>query len=63
MGYSYLGRTGVEVSKYTLETMSFGSNGNTNERKSINISECAIDCDFSFIDAAAKALLTIEFGT
>lgn len=52
MRYRYLGRTGVQVSEYMLGTMSFGSDGNTDERECISIIHDALDCGINFIDTA-----------
>jgi aryl-alcohol dehydrogenase-like predicted oxidoreductase len=52
MRYRYLGRTGVQVSEYMLGTMSFGSDGNTDERECISIVHGALDCGINFIDTA-----------
>lgn len=52
MRYRYLGRTGVQVSEYMLGTMSFGSDGNTDERECIRIVHGALDCGINFIDTA-----------
>lgn len=52
MRYRYLGRTGVQVSEYMLGTMSFGADGNTDERECISIVHGALDCGINFIDTA-----------
>jgi aryl-alcohol dehydrogenase-like predicted oxidoreductase len=50
--YRLLGRTGVRVSEYMLGTMSFGSDGNTDERECISIVHAAFDRGINFIDTA-----------
>ena len=52
MRYRLLGRTGVRVSEYMLGTMSYGSDGNTDERECINIVHAALDRGINFIDTA-----------
>ena len=52
MRYRYLGRTGLEVSEYMLGTMSYGSDGNTDERECISIVHAALDRGINFIDTA-----------
>ena len=52
MKYRYLGRTGLEVSEYMLGTMSYGADGNTDERECISIVHAALDCGINFIDTA-----------
>ena len=43
MRYRLLGRTGVRVSEYMLGTMSYGSDGNTDEGECIRIVHSALD--------------------
>ena len=52
MKYRLLGGTGVRVSEYTLGTMSFGSDGNTDESECIRIVHAALDRGINFIDTA-----------
>jgi aryl-alcohol dehydrogenase-like predicted oxidoreductase len=52
MRYRYFGRTGIQVSEYMLGTMSFGSDGNTDEHECINIVHAALDRGINFIDTA-----------
>ena len=52
MRYRYLGRTGIQVSEYMLGTMSYGSDGNTDEQECINIVHAALDRGINFIDTA-----------
>lgn len=52
MRYRYLGRTGLQVSEYMLGTMSYGSDGNTDERECVSIVHAALDCGINFIDTA-----------
>src|SRR3984893_9817375 len=52
MKYRLLGGTGVRVSEYTLGTMSFGSDGNTDEAECIRIVHTALDRGINFIDTA-----------
>ena len=52
MRYRYLGRTGVQVSEYMLGTMSYGSDGNTDEKECIEILHSALDRGINFIDTA-----------
>ena len=52
MKYRILGGTGVRVSEYTLGTMSFGSDGNTDESECIRIVHSALDRGINFIDTA-----------
>lgn len=52
MRYRPLGRTGVRVSEYMLGTMSYGSDGNTDENECIGIMHAAIDRGINFIDTA-----------
>jgi len=50
--YRLLGRTGVRVSEYMLGTMSYGSDGNTDERECISIVHAAFDRGINFLDTA-----------
>jgi hypothetical protein len=50
--YRLLGRTGVRVSEYMLGTMSYGSDGNTDEGECIRIVHSALDRGINFIDTA-----------
>lgn len=52
MRYRYLGRTGVQVSEYMLGTMSYGSDGNADEKECIEILHNALDRGINFIDTA-----------
>lgn len=52
MRYRYLGRTGVQVSEYMLGTMSYGSDGNTDEKECMDIVHHALDRGINFIDTA-----------
>ncbi len=52
MRYRLLGRTGVRVSEYMLGTMSYGSDGNTDEGECIRIVHSALDRGINFIDTA-----------
>lgn len=52
MRYRYLGRTGVLVSEYMLGTMSYGSDGNTDEGECVDIVHRALDRGINFIDTA-----------
>jgi aryl-alcohol dehydrogenase-like predicted oxidoreductase len=52
MKYRLLGGTGLRVSEYTLGTMSFGSDGNTDESECIRIVHAALDRGINFIDTA-----------
>jgi aryl-alcohol dehydrogenase-like predicted oxidoreductase len=52
MRYRLLGRTGVRVSEYMLGTMSYGSDGNTDEDECIRIVHSALDRGINFIDTA-----------
>ena len=52
MKYRLLGGTGLRVSEYTLGTMSFGSDGNTDEGECIRIVHAALDRGINFIDTA-----------
>jgi len=52
MRYRFLGRTGVQVSEFMLGTMSFGSDGNTDERECIRIVHAALERGINFIDTA-----------
>ncbi len=49
---TYLGRTGVEVSRLCLGTMMFGAWGETDHEKSIRVIHRAIDAGITFIDTA-----------
>jgi aryl-alcohol dehydrogenase-like predicted oxidoreductase len=50
--YRFLGRTGVRVSEYMLGSMSYGSDGNTDESECIGIVHAALDRGINFIDTA-----------
>jgi aryl-alcohol dehydrogenase-like predicted oxidoreductase len=52
MRYRYLGRTGLQVSEYMLGSMSFGSDGNTDENECVSIVHHALDRGINFIDTA-----------
>src|SRR4051812_44856168 len=52
MRYRYLGRTGLQVSQYMLGTMSYGSDGNTDEQECARIVHAALDRGINFIDTA-----------
>lgn len=52
MRYRLLGRTGVRVSEYMLGTMSYGSDGDTDEGECIRIVHSALDRGINFIDTA-----------
>jgi aryl-alcohol dehydrogenase-like predicted oxidoreductase len=52
MRYRLLGGTGVRVSEYMLGTMSYGSDGNTDESECISIVHAALDRGINFIDTA-----------
>ena len=52
MKYRVLGGTGLRVSEYTLGTMSYGSDGNTDESECIRIVHSALDRGINFIDTA-----------
>jgi aryl-alcohol dehydrogenase-like predicted oxidoreductase len=52
MKYRLLGGTGLRVSEYTLGTLSFGSDGNTDEAECIRIVHTALDRGINFIDTA-----------
>lgn len=52
MKYRLLGGTGLRVSEYTLGTMSFGSDGNTDEAECTRIVHSALDRGINFIDTA-----------
>ena len=47
-----LGRTGVQVSKFCLGAMMFGSWGNADPDESIGIIHAALDAGINFIDTA-----------
>jgi len=49
---TYLGRTGVEVSRLALGTMMFGAWGNTDHDDSIRIIHRALDAGINFVDTA-----------
>lgn len=50
MEYTYLGRTGLEVSRFCLGTMNFGPQ--TNEKDSFAIMDRALDLGINFFDTA-----------
>ncbi len=50
MEYTYLGTTGLKVSRMCLGTMTFG--GQADEAASVKITDCAIDGGVNFIDTA-----------
>ncbi len=52
MRYRLLGRTGLKVSEYMLGTMSYGSDGNTDEAECSKIVHAALDRGINFIDTA-----------
>ena len=52
MEYRVLGRTGVRVSAYSLGTMMFGADGNTEEAECIRIVHAALDAGINFVDTA-----------
>ncbi len=50
MEYTYLGRTGLKVSRLCLGTMNFGPN--TDEKESFRIMDAALDAGINFFDTA-----------
>jgi aryl-alcohol dehydrogenase-like predicted oxidoreductase len=52
MKYRFWGGTGVRVSEYMLGTMSFGSDGNSDEAECIRVVHMALDRGINFIDTA-----------
>jgi len=52
MEYRILGRTGVRVSAYSLGTMMFGHDGNTDENECIKIVHSALDAGINMIDTS-----------
>lgn len=50
MEYTFLGRTGLKVSRLCLGTMNFGPN--TDEKESFRIMDCALDHGINFFDTA-----------
>ncbi|GAB2648372.1 aldo/keto reductase [Kribbella swartbergensis] len=52
MKYRTLGRTGIQVSPYSLGTMMFGAMGNPDHDESIRIIHRALDAGINFLDTA-----------
>jgi aryl-alcohol dehydrogenase-like predicted oxidoreductase len=52
MEYRVMGRTGVQVSPYSLGTMSFGEDGNPDVEECIRIIHSALDAGINLIDTA-----------
>jgi len=52
MEYRILGKTGIRVSVYTLGTMMFGADGNTEESECIRIVKAALDAGINVVDTA-----------
>ena len=50
MEYTYLGRSGLKVSKLCLGTMNFGVN--TDEKEAFRIMDAALDAGVNFFDTA-----------
>jgi len=50
MQYTYLGKTGLNVSRLCLGTMNFGPN--TEEKEAFRIMDCALDAGINFFDTA-----------
>ena len=50
MEYTFLGRTGLKVSRLCLGTMNFGPN--TDEKESFRIMDAALDAGINFFDTA-----------
>lgn len=50
MQYTYLGKTGLKVSRLCLGTMNFGPN--TEEKEAFRIMDCALDAGINFFDTA-----------
>lgn len=50
MEYTYLGKTGMKVSRLCLGTMNFGPN--TEEREAYRIMDCAVEAGINFFDTA-----------
>src|SRR3984957_12211178 len=52
MGYSVLGRTGLEVSRYCIGSVNFGTLGNRDHDQCARIINTALDAGINFIDTA-----------
>lgn len=50
MEYTYMGKTGLKVSRLCLGTMNFGPN--TEEKEAFRIMDCALDLGINFFDTA-----------
>lgn len=50
MEYTYMGKTGLKVSRLCLGTMNFGPN--TDEKESFRIMDCALEAGINFFDTA-----------
>jgi len=50
--YTYLGRTGIQVSRYALGTGMFGSLGNPDHDECVRMVQTALDAGINFIDTA-----------
>ena len=50
MEYTYLGRTGLKVSRFCLGTMNFGTS--TSEKDAFYIMDKAVDAGINFFDTA-----------
>lgn len=50
MEYTYLGKTGIKVSRLCLGTMNFGPN--TEEKEAFRIMDCALEAGINFFDTA-----------
>lgn len=50
MEYTYMGKTGLKVSRLCLGTMNFGPN--TEEKEAFRIMDCALDAGINFFDTA-----------
>ena len=50
MEYTYMGKTGMKISRLCLGTMNFGPN--TEEKEAFRIMDCALDLGINFFDTA-----------
>lgn len=60
MEYSYLGKSGLKVSRLCLGTMNFGPE--TEEKDAFKIMDAALDAGINFFDTANVYTMTVKVG-
>lgn len=60
MEYSYLGKSGLKVSRLCLGTMNFGPE--TEEKDAFKIMDAALDAGINFFDTANVYTTTVKVG-